>query len=176
MRWLVGLSVALASGALVACGGEPTATPIPTPTATPVPPAGWRYEEIAPPGPQSYPGGGEAFIIGLPPGWTATPMQGIDSFIREILGDGVSLNWDLGWYSSPLPYDEDPAYVVTTEEIGGREAKLVRSASKGVAGVYFPFFTGGNPDGPSPVRLTIYGEGLSAVQMDMAFVMFRTVR
>ena len=42
--------------------------------------------------------------------------------------------------------------------------------------MFFPFYEGGDPDGPSPTRLTIYGEGLSPEQIETAFAMFRTVQ
>ena len=146
--------------AMAACESDDAATP--TPTA----PAGWSWSEL----------GEDHFTIALPPGWTANPMQGIDSFIGEIRGDGSVLSWDLGWYSSDLPFEDDPAYTVAVEEISGREAKLVRSSADGAVGVYFPFYEGGDPDGPSPTRLTIFGEGLAPEQIEVAIAMFRTIR
>jgi hypothetical protein len=129
------------------------------------PPIGWNWADL----------GSDQFSIALPSGWAANPQQGVDSFIGEIRGDGVVLSWDLGWYSSDLPFDDDPSYQITIEEISGREAKLVRSIEHGAAGVFFPLFKGGDPDGPSPTRLTIYGEGLEPHQIETAFQMFRTI-
>jgi hypothetical protein len=96
--------------------------------------------------------------------------------VGEIAGNGATLHWDLGWYSNPLPHDDDPAYEVTREDIGGMEAKLVRSESAGVAGVYFAEFAKDNHSVNTPaVKLTIYGQELTEEQIDLAFQMFRTI-
>ena len=42
------------------------------------------------------------FSLMLPPGWTLTQLQGMDSNVWEITGDGVSLMFDYGWYSWDL--------------------------------------------------------------------------
>lgn len=158
------LATFIIGAVLTSCEANDTATS--TPSSTPTAPSNWTWSDL----------GSDRFTIALPLGWTTNPQQGIDSFVGEIRGDGVVLNWDLGWYSSDLPFDGDPAYVISVEEISEREAKLVRSTAKGAAGVFFPFYEGGDPDGPSPTRLTIYGEDLSPQQTETVFEMFRTIK
>ncbi|MCH7706541.1 MAG: hypothetical protein IIB33_05790, partial [Chloroflexi bacterium] len=120
------------------------------------------------------------FSLRLPPGWQLRELQGIDSYVGEIVGGGVLLHFDYGIYSNRLPYEDDPAYTVTYEEIGGRQAKLVRShegEAEGVTGVYFENFepTLSRP-GRIPLQLEISGTGLTLDQQGTAFDIFRTIR
>ena len=38
----------------------------------------------------------------LPPGWQLKEMQGIDSYVGEVVGDGVRLEFDYGMHSLGL--------------------------------------------------------------------------
>ena len=116
----------------------------------------------------------------LPPGWTLKELQGIDSYVGEVTGDGVRLIFDYGRYSWNLnPEDEsEHQYVVLWEEIGGREAKLllaVEASSSTTApyeaatGVYF----GGLNDHQ---ELNLVGRGLTPEQQRVAIAVFRSIR
>ena len=124
------------------------------------------------------PGG---FSLRLPQGWHLNELQGIDSYVGEIIwGDG-RLTYDYGWYSSSLAEvdDDDPQYIVTYEEIGGRRAKLVQPRAEGdglFTGVYFEDFDGGNLDIPSQNRLQITGVRLTPDQQEAAFAVIWTIR
>lgn len=53
-------------------------------------------------------------------------LQGIDSYVGNINGSGISLFFDYGWYTEPamnLPADE---YLVTEEEINGHFKQIVK--------------------------------------------------
>lgn len=94
------------------------------------------------------------FSLQLPPGWQLKELQGIDSYVGEIIGDGVRLTYDLGWHSSPLADDDDPQHVVTYAEIDGLLGKLVqpREGTDGtLTGVYFESFDGAET-APSMLR------------------------
>ena len=120
---LIGLTLLLAAAA--ACGGEPATDRTPTPTATATPidvapaqvPANWHLVAV--------PRGEPRFSLRLPPGWQLNELQGIDSIVGEIVGEGVRLGFDFGRYSGSLADDDDPVHTVTYEDIGGRRAKLV---------------------------------------------------
>jgi hypothetical protein len=113
------------------------------------------------------------FAIALPPGWEYRPSQGIDSLVGDFVGDGVTLNFDYGWYSNSLAEDSDPAYVVTHEIIDGIRAKMVvpGSATNGTTGVYFEGLGSRGMD-----RLQISGSGLTDEQQDLVLQMFRTIQ
>ena len=173
---LIGLTLLLA--AVAACGGEPATDRTPTPTATATPtdvapaqvPADWHLIEV--------PRGEPRFSLTLPPGWQLNELQGIDSIVGEIVGEGVRLGFDFGWYSNPLADDDDPQHTVTYEDIGGRRAKLVRpkEGMEGSVGVYFEDFDNRGEASFPLDRLTIVGMDLTAEQQETAFTIFRSVR
>ena len=124
-------------------------------------------------------GGPGGFSLRLPQGWQLNELQGIDSYVGEIIGGGRRLTYDYGWYSSSLAEvdDDDPQYIVTYEEIGGRRAKLVQPRVEGdglFTGVYFEDFDGGNLDIPSQMRLQITGVRLTPDQQEAALAVIRT--
>ena len=130
----------------------------------------WKLVEAS-----SWPGG---FSLRLPQGWQLNELQGIDSYVGEIIGGGGRLSFDFGWYSSSLVDDDDPQYIVTYEEIGGRRAKLVRPRAEGhwlITGVYFEDFDGSDLDSPSQNRPQISGVGLTPDQQETALAVFRTI-
>ncbi|MDP3062897.1 MAG: hypothetical protein Q8O40_06780, partial [Chloroflexota bacterium] len=127
------------------------------------------WERAVVPGWESQP----AFALRLPRGWDVNELQGIDSYVGEIVGAGVRLVFDYGAYSWTLnPAEEDPEheYIVAYEEIGGVEAKLVvpKDSPDGFTGVYFRRL-----GGPS---LVLYGRGLTAEQQETVFAIFRSIR
>ena len=101
------------------CVSTPTARPRTSSAQTPL---AWALME-APGWGASYPG----FSLHLPPGWELYELQGIDSYVGEVVGDGVTLTFDYGRDSWTLKQREDMAHLhtVTYETIGGVEAKLI---------------------------------------------------
>ena len=122
-----------------------------------------------------WPGG---FSLCLPQGWQLNELQGIDSYVGEIVGGSGRLTFDFGWYSSSLVDDDDPQYVVTYEEIGGLRAKLVLPRGEGeglMTGVYFEDFDS-DLEFSSLNRLQMSGLGLTPDQRETALAIFRTIR
>lgn len=113
------------------------------------------------------------FTVSLPSEWKFNPMQGIDSYVGEFVGDGVTLGFDYGWYSNPLADEGDSHYTVTYETIDDRHAKIVVPATVGigVVGVYFA-----DIDGNQMNRLQISGEYLTGAQQETALKIFRTLQ
>ena len=126
----------------------------------------WRVGEAQ--GWPSQPG----FSLRLPPRWEFKELQGIDSYVGEVIGDGVRLTFDYGGFSWSLDPADDPAhtYTVAYENIGVVEAKLLISmdAGSGYTGVYFA-----NLGGPS---LNLVGEGLTPEQQQTVIAVFRSIR
>lgn len=142
-------------------GGKVT-SPVPQPDVF----DGWR--EVEAPGWTSQPG----FALKLPQSWELRQLQGIDSYVGEIVGDGARLSFDYGPYTWNLDPKDDPEheYNVAYEKIGGVEAKFIwpKDSPGGFTAVYFS-----NLGGP---RLGILGENLTQDQQRVAFAIFRSVR
>ena len=66
------------------------------------PSSDWRVAEV--PGWLSQAG----FSLRLPPGWEINELQGIDSYLGELLGSGVRLTFDYGEFTSSLDPANDP--------------------------------------------------------------------
>ena len=169
-QWLIivaGLTLALA--AITGCGGAPAGNRGDSDHQDV--PEDWKLVEAS--------GGQGGFSVRLPQEWQLNQLQGVDSYVGEIIGGGGRLTFDFGWYSSSLVDDDDPQHIVTYEEIGGRRAKLVRPGAEGdglITGVYFEDFDGGDVDGPPQNRLQISGAGLTPDQQKIALAVFRSVR
>lgn len=113
-----------------------------------------------------------AFSLLAPAGWEFRQLQGIDSFVGELAGDGVVLTLDFGRYSSGyFKNDKAPAYLIAKKHIGSHVAKVVRprTPGHGTTGAYFPKVAGRN-------SLCIWGKELSATQQDLVLKMFETIR
>ena len=135
--------------------------------ARPLP--GWELVRV--PGWTSYP----EFHLHLPPGWEWRELQGIDSYVGEVTGDGIRLTFDYGGFSWTLDPKDDPDhdYTVIHEEIGGREAKLLISLDDrvGYTGVYFLVRMDRGHLG-----LNLVGEGLTREEQHTAVSIFRGIR
>jgi hypothetical protein len=81
-----------------------------------------------------------AFSLFAPLGWEFHQLQGVDSYVGEFVGDGITLRFDFGGYSSGyIEKAKKPTYVIARESIGGFAAQIVspRIPGHGVTGVYF---------------------------------------
>jgi hypothetical protein len=114
------------------------------------------------------------FSVLLPPDWQYVPAQGIDSFVGQFAGPEGSLWFDFGPYSNNLPFEDDPAYHVHFETIGGRTAKIAEViGARGTTGVNIPI--AGTDQFPSS-SLTVAGEDLSPAARAIALQVFRAIR
>lgn len=118
--------------------------------------------------------GQAGFSLRIPPGWRVRETQGIDSYVGQVLGDGVRLGFDYGLHSWGLNPADDPEhdYAVIYEDIGGVQGKLlisVDASGGGSTGVYFARL-----DGPMEqvlrdgVRVSLdYGGNLNLIGHDL---------
>src|SRR5262249_9198880 len=111
------------------------------------------------------------FSILAPPGWRFHQLQGVDSYVGEFVGDGVSLKFDFGRYSSDLEEAKEPKYTIIHKSIGGLRAKIVspRAAGHGVTGVYFKNVIG-------PNALCLWGQDLTEAQQKLVLKVFESVQ
>jgi hypothetical protein len=115
------------------------------------------------------------FHLSLPPGWEFRRLQGTDSSVGEITGDGVTLGLDYGWYSDPLSAENYPGQAESYVIIDGQRAKITvpNVVGDGIVGVHFPDL---GSTGGSKIRLTILGSQLTASQQSTALAIFRSIR
>jgi hypothetical protein len=112
------------------------------------------------------------FSLMAPGGWEFHQLTGIDSYVGEIAGDGLSLRFDFGRCSNGyLNETKKSEYIITHKSIGGFPAKIVspRAAGHGVTGVYFGHVAG-------PNALCLWGRDLSETQQNLALKIFETIR
>lgn len=111
------------------------------------------------------------FSILAPPGWEFHQLEGVDSFVGEFVGEGVTLRFDFGGYSNPLKEEKKPAYLVIHKSIGGFRAKVVSPRTPGhdITGVYFH-------DVGHATALCLWGKDLTSAQQEVALKIFETIR
>jgi hypothetical protein len=133
--------------------------PQPTGEKTLTPPTGWHKVDAGP------------FSILAPSGWEFHQLAGVDSFVGQFVGDGLTLRFDFGGYSNPLKEEKKPAYVVVHKSIGGFRAKVVspRTPGRGITGVYFRNVGLSN-------ALCLFGQDLTSTQQELALKIFETIR
>ena len=108
----------------------------------------------------------------MPPGWELNELQGIDSPVGEVTGDGARLTFDYRVF----PWSLDPAgypahtYIVAYQRVGGFDATLFISTTpgEGFTGVYFPDLGG--------LSFHLVGEDLTPEQQETAIAIFRSMR
>lgn len=124
-----------------------------------VAPANWHKVDAGP------------FSILAPSGWEFHQLQGIDSFVGEFVGDGITLTFDFGAYSDPLEKEKKQVSGVVHKSIGGFPAKVVspRTPGHGITGVYFR-------DIGHATALCLWGKDLTSTQQDLALKIFETIR
>ena len=134
------------------------ANQIPFPNAQPSP--AWESAEVTG-GPS-----GSGFSVMLSPGWVLEELQGVDSPVGEVVGDGVLLMYDHGDFT----WDLDRSHTVFDESIDGIEANILMPTfgSRGTTGVYF--------EGLGGARFNLIGEDPTPEQQRMAVAIFRGIR
>lgn len=133
--------------------------PQPPSQETLTPPTGWHKVNAGP------------FSISAPSGWEFHQLEGVDSYVGEFVGDGLTLRFDFGRYSNPLKEEKKTAYVVVHKSIGAFRAKVVspRTPGNGITGVYFRNVGLSN-------ALCLFGEDLTSTQQELALKIFETIR
>ena len=133
--------------------------PQPTGQETLTPPIGWHKVDAGP------------FSFFAPSGWEFRQLMGVDSYVGEFVGDGLTLRFDFGRYSNPLKEEKKPAYVVVHKSIAGFRAKIVSPTTPGhgITGLYFRNVGLSN-------ALCLFGQDLTSTQQELALKIFETIR
>jgi hypothetical protein len=77
------------------------------------------------------------FSVLAPSGWGFHQLTGVDSYVGELVGNGVTLTFDYGRYSTELRHAKKPAYIIINKSIDRHSAKVVnpRTPGNGITGV-----------------------------------------
>lgn len=109
--------------------------------------------------------------------FTLEELQGIDSYVGKVNGSGISLSFDLGWYTraaSNLPADE---YIVTEDEINGHYRQIVKPVDPELNYTRIHLFkisdSLDSPDGYD--SLTMSTNNLSPAEQEMILEVFYNV-
>lgn len=111
------------------------------------------------------------FSILAPPGWHLNQLPGVDSYVGEFVGNGLTLRFDFGRYSNDLRDEKESAYIVVRKSIADFRAKVVspRTPGHGITAVYFPNVS-------HKTSLCLWGNDLSATQQELALQVFETIQ
>ena len=66
------------------------------------------------------------YRLTFPTKFLLEPVQGIDSYVGNVNGNGVSLIFDYGYYSGPSTQETDDDYLVTTDDYNGYYRQIVK--------------------------------------------------
>lgn len=132
-----------------------------------------------------------AFTLALPPGWSTATLQGIDSLVGTISGDGITLTYDFGGFAG-APYSELDGVVygghvphfVWEESIGDGVYWFVRPVSElpdrnGVSGALIDLEGDPPRDRISSFltpRVSLRTTGLDGQQQELVIAILRTIR
>lgn len=110
------------------------------------------------------------FSISAPPGWNFRQLPGVDSFVGEFVGDGLTLAFDYGRYSTELRKAKKPTYDISKKSIAGRTARVVspRALGGGITGLYV--HVGGHD------ALCLWEKDLTGAQEKLVLKIFETIR
>ncbi|WP_026753039.1 hypothetical protein [Sediminibacter sp. Hel_I_10] len=109
--------------------------------------------------------------------FTLEELQGIDSYVGNVNGSGITISFDYGWYTRPvsnLPTDE---YIVTEDEINGHYRQIVEPIDSESNYTRIHLFKISDsiesPDGYN--SLTLYTNNLNTVEQNMIIEVFNNV-
>jgi hypothetical protein len=107
----------------------------------------------------------------------SVPVEGIDSFVGEYVGNSMVLGFDYGAYSDPLNHESSKQFVANEEFIDGKRAKVVSYYNPGsghrfdyVIAVHFP------DTGERGTKLTVYITCKTPEDSEAAKTILETIR
>lgn len=133
----------------------------------------------AKPGPEWVEVEARGFSMLLPPDWTFNELQGVDSYVGEVTGDGMVLMFDYGRHSWGLNPEDEPEHTYHTsyENIGGNTAKLLLATDPpGATTAPYPAATGVYISSLRGQTFNLIGRGLTREQQRIAVAIFRGIR
>jgi len=117
------------------------------------------------------------YLFQFPLGFSLTPEQGIDSYVGQINGAGISLSFDYGAFTIPSSNLPATEYVVTEDEIDGHFRQIVRPVdSENNFTKIFMYNISSQLDDPwFYSRLTLRVKNITLAEQDMIMDVFNNV-
>ncbi|MCC7018717.1 MAG: hypothetical protein IT332_03110 [Ardenticatenales bacterium] len=126
-------------------------------------PPGWTRVDTGP------------FSVALPPGWRYEPLEGTDSFVGLLVGDGLELQFDHGAYWLSPPQDAT-RHVVQHERIDFRSAVILRPREpQDIIGMFIEHADDFGAFDGRPTHLSIVGH-VPLGEQDRITQIFQSVR
>ncbi len=111
------------------------------------------------------------FVLYVPSGWSMRELPSDKTYRGEITNGTTVLTFDYGKDVNTLPYEGNPFYTISNENIGTYPTKIVMPAggTSGTTGAYYK-------KNFKKYKLVITGENLSKKEQTTALSIFRSVR
>ncbi len=126
-------------------------------------PPGWSRVDTGP------------FSVALPPGWRYAPLQGVDSFVGGLVGDGIELTFDYGAFWNSAPSDAS-GHDVERTHVDFRAAQIYWPRDASAVLALFIEHTDDVGSFWGPKHLSIVGHDVPPAAHERVVAIFRSVR
>ncbi|WP_132706055.1 hypothetical protein [Winogradskyella wandonensis] len=117
------------------------------------------------------------YIFNFPSKFKLEEQQGIDSYVGNINGSGISIFFDYGWYTGPVNNPSLNQYIVNEDEISGHYRQIVKSINSESNSIRIHLYNISEAlENPLETNsLTMYANQLSISQQEMLDEVFNNV-
>ena len=117
------------------------------------------------------------YIFNFETEFTLEQLQGIDSYVGNVNGSGITLSFDYGWYTRPAKNLSADEYEVTEEEINGHYRQIVKPLDSETNFTRIHLFkTSDSIESPSGYNsLTMSTNNLNTSEQEMIIEVFNSV-
>ena len=117
------------------------------------------------------------YIFNFETEFTLEQLQGIDSYVGNVNGSGITLFFDYGWYTRPATNLSADEYEVTEEEINGHYRQIVKPLDSETNFTRIHLFkTSDSIESPSGYNsLTMSTNNLNTSEQEMIIEVFNSV-
>jgi len=117
------------------------------------------------------------YLFQFPLGFSLVPGQGIDSYVGQINGAGISLSFDYGAFTGPASNLPAAEYVVTEDEIDGHFRQIVKpvDSQNDFTKIYIYNIDSKLEDPWFYSRLTVSVKNITLVEQEMIIEIFNNV-
>ena len=117
------------------------------------------------------------YIFNFETEFTLEELQGIDSYVGNMNGDGITLSFDYGYYTGPVSNLPTNEYLVTEDEVSGHFRQIVKPVDSKTKFTRIHLYKISDavtsPGGYN--SLTVYARNLTSVQQEIVLGVFNSV-